>query len=176
MTAIQLINEELKTSRDLFNGTIEGVLQEHLMVKPGGKALPVGAIIAHAIICEDLIVNGMLRKIAPIGDSTFENMTGIDIPMPSMDENWSIAHEKWANTVKIDLAMINKYKDSVFESTDIYITSLKDSDLDQEVELGSWGKMKVSYILYSMIINHLNSLSGEISALKGLQNLKGYPF
>ncbi|MEK7571798.1 MAG: hypothetical protein AAB553_06000 [Patescibacteria group bacterium] len=37
-------------------------------------------------------------------------------------------------------------------------------------------KEQIHYLLSEYIAGHTNSLAGEISVLKGIQGLKGYPF
>jgi hypothetical protein len=38
------------------------------------------------------------------------------------------------------------------------------------------GKMKLGGYLTGIIIGHAHNITGEISVLKGIQGLKGYPF
>jgi hypothetical protein len=175
-TALQLIKDELKTARETLEGTMADVKEEYVNKDPGGKALPVGAAYAHLIFSEDSIVQGMLQQKAPLSETTWKGKTGASEPMPPMDENWSSANEKWSKTVKIDLAKIKEYAQAVYKETDEYVNSLADADLEKEVDLGSWGKKTIAYMLYSFITGHTNSLTGEISAIKGVFGAKGYPF
>jgi hypothetical protein len=96
--------------------------------------------------------------------------------MPGMDANWSVNNEKWSKTVRVDLPKMKDYAKAVYAATDAYIASLTDADLDKEVDLGAWGKKTVAGLLHSFIIAHTNSLTGEISAIKGVHGAKGYPF
>lgn len=96
--------------------------------------------------------------------------------MPAMDDQWSKNHESWSKTVKIDLTKLRKYAKAVYNATDKYVNSLKDKDLEKEIDLGSWGKKTVANLLSGFIIGHTNSLAGEASVLKGIQGFKGYQF
>ncbi len=71
---------------------------------------------------------------------------------------------------------MQEYAKAVFAATDAYMATLSDTDIEREVDLGGWGKKTVAELLYSFIIGHTNNLSGELSALKGVHSLKGYPF
>ena len=54
--------------------------------------------------------------------------------------------------------------------------NLHDDEFDAELDLGTWGKKRVWYILYEMVASHMNSSTGEISVLKGLQGVRGFPY
>jgi hypothetical protein len=176
MTALQLLRYQLKSARGVFDGTIADVTPDMLHKDPGGKALPLGAIYAHLVFSEDAILQGMVLKKTPLSESSFKDKTGLDKPMPPMDENWSTANEEWSHSMRLDLESFRKYAKAVFAQTDAYVDSLTDEDLDKEVDLGAWGKPTVATILADYIIGHIFSLTGEISVLKGIQGAKGYPF
>jgi hypothetical protein len=176
MKAIELLKEEIINARETFEGTVADLNEEKLHKNTEGKALPLGSVYAHLILSEDMIVSTMLQKKSALSDTTFKDKTGVDLPLAPMDENWSSENEKWARSVHIDIESFRKYSKAVYDETDKYLESLNDEDLGSEVDLGSWGKKTIAYILYAMVLGHTYSLTGEISALKGLQGLKGYPF
>lgn len=175
-TALQLLKDEITNARETFDGTMADVTVDMLHKDPGAKAFPLGATYAHLIFSEDAIVHGMLQGKAPLSETTFKDKTGASSPMPAMDENWAVENEKWSKSVKIDLEMMREYAKAVFAATDTYVETLKDEDLDKEVDLGSWGKKTIAYMLYAFVIGHTNSLAGELSVLKGIQGAKGYAF
>jgi hypothetical protein len=176
MTALQLLKDQLKDARKNFEATVGDLTQDQLHQNPGGKALPVGAQYAHLICSEDTIIHGMLQGKPSLSETTFKDKTGLSEPMPAMDAEWSEANEKWSKNVQIDLSQLQEYSKAVYVATDEYIDSLKEEDLDREIDLGGFGKYTTAQILSGFVIGHTNSLMGEISALKGLQGLKGYPF
>ncbi len=176
LTALQLIKDELKNARETFDGTVADVREEQLHNDPGGKALPLGAAYAHLVFSEDAVVQGMLQGKQPFFATGWAGRTGVSELMPPMDERWMVEHERWAKTVKIDLGELRDYAKAVFTATDEYVSNLKEEDLEREVDLGEGGKKTLAELLYSWVIGHLNSLAGEISALKGIQGARGYPF
>lgn len=176
ITPIQLIKEQLKNAQETFEGTVADIKDEHLHKHPGGSALPLAAAYAHLVFSEDVIVHSMLQGSAPLYETTFKDKTGANKIMPPMDENWSTAHAEWANTVALDLPKFKEYASNVFADTEKYVNTLSDSDLEKEIDLGSWGKRTLAYMLYAFIIAHTNSLAGEISAVKGVHGEKGYAF
>ena len=139
-------------------------------------AFPLGATYAHLIFSEDAIVQGMIQGKPTLAQASWKNKTGASLPLPAMDENWETANRQWSNTVQIDLPKIREYAKAVFAATDAYVNSLKDEDLEKQIDLGSWGKKTVAEMLYSFLTAHTNQLAGELSALKGVHGSKGYPF
>lgn len=176
MTALELIKEEMKDAHELFNGTVGDITEDQLHKDPGGKAFPIGATYAHLVVSEDVIMHSMVIGKQPLYETNFKNNTGLSEPMPPMDENWSDANEKWGRSVQVDLKKLREYSKAVFEATEVYLNTLQDNDVDKEIDLGDWGKKTLANLLYTMIIGHTYSLAGELSALKGIQGAKGYPF
>jgi hypothetical protein len=176
LSALDLLKEELKNARETFESTTADIQEDHLHKTPGGKALPLGATYAHLIFSEDTIVHGMLQGKPPLFATSWKDKTGASAPMPAMDEKWAESNETWANSVTVDLPKMRKYAKAVFAATDEYVNSLKNEDLTKEIDLGSWGKKTVWFLLAEYIIGHTFSLTGEISVLKGLQGAKGYPY
>jgi hypothetical protein len=176
ISAIELIKFQVKNARELFEGTVADITQEQLEKVPGGKAHPLGATYAHLIFSEDAIMQGMVQGKAPLFATTWKDKTGASEPMPAMDEKWSEANDAWGKSVKINLAELREYAKAVYAATDDYLATLKDEDIEKEIDLGSWGKKSFTDFMTGFIIGHTFSLAGEISVLKGVQGAKGYPF
>lgn len=176
MDTIKFLKLQIKEAHEMLENTVSDIAPEDLHKDPGGKALPLGAAYAHLLFSEDTIVNGLIQKKPALSETSFKDKTGASSPMPAMDENWSANHEKWAKTAKIDIRIIATYAKAVYAQTDAYITTLHAADLDTEIDLGSWGKKTLAYMLFTLVVGHANSLTGEISAIKGVFGKKGYPF
>jgi hypothetical protein len=172
MNAIQLLRQQLKDAHDNQEATILGVSKTALHFKKTGKALPIGAAYAHSVISEDVILAILLGNKKPLSEGT--KNTGLSHPMPSF-ANWD-QHEKWVTTVKIDLPVLQKFAKKVYKATDNYIAGLTEKDLDKEIDVAGFGKRTIATLLGDFIIMHIASVTGEISAVKGMQGLKGYPF
>ena len=66
---------------------------------------------------------------------------------------------------------------AVYKNSEDFCSSLSDSDLTNQkitmfMNMGEW---TVGKFIVLVLINHAANLTGEISAVKGLQGLKGYP-
>ncbi len=172
MNATQLLREQLKSSHETMEGTMAGVNTDVAHFGDTGKALPVGAAYAHAVISEDVIVSTMLAQKTPL--STDNSKTGLSEPMPSMSE-WD-KHDQWTKTVKVDLPKFKAFAQEVYKATDDYLTTLKEEDLEREIDTPGMGKHTLAWLITNIVILHNANLTGEISAAKGVQGLKGYPF
>lgn len=177
MTALELLKNQMKSAHDTFESTVADIQPENLHVIPKGTALPLGSIYAHLILSEDVLVQSLLLKKQPLFASSWTNKTGIDKPMPSWESpEWSKENTEWARSVKIDLPQLREYSKAVYAATDEYLNSVKDEDLNTEIDMGVMGKFTLANFIAGLLIGHTFSLTGEISVLKGLQGLKGYPF
>lgn len=172
MNSTQLLREQFKSAHETLEKTIEGTPQDVSDFNNTNKALPVGAAYAHAVVSEDILLAGMIRHTTPI--SADNAITGLSEPMPSF-EKWD-QHESWAKDVKVDLAKFREYAQKVYAQTDEYLATLKEEDLDQEVDMGAFGKYTLAFVLTNFSLLHLANLAGEVSAAKGFQGHKGYPF
>jgi hypothetical protein len=171
MNSIQLLREQFKSAHDAQEAVMKDVTSETAHFDKTNKALPVGAAYAHSVMCEDIIMSPILTQKEPVSSAM---KTGLSEPIPSMKE-WD-KHEAWTRSVRVDLPVFRAYAEAVYKATDEYLTTLKESDLDSNVEMHGFGSFKLSFILTNFFLLHTANLTGEISAAKGIQGLKGYPF
>jgi hypothetical protein len=77
-----------------------------------------------------------------------------------------------------DVEKVKPYTKAVFEATEHYVESLQDTDLEKDIDMSMFGMGSRTQgdMIHMMILGHIWSIMGEISVLKGIQGLKGYPF
>src|SRR4051794_37688142 len=85
MNTIELLRDQLQSAHWVLESTMEDVTDESAHFNKTGKALPVGAAYAHAVLSEDMIVSTMLANKTPLSAG---EETGLSEPMPSQEE-WS---------------------------------------------------------------------------------------
>lgn len=177
MDGITLLREQLREAHSLLEAVMEGVTPEAAHWMPPGRANPVGATYAHVILSEDRIVNGMLRHRRPLYDSTWAGKAGLSELMPSPGEAWH-DYASWTRRVRVDIPAMQEYAKAVYASTDEYLASLSPDDLDTPLDLSGEGSGNVTlgWVLGRQVVGHTDNIAGEISCLKGLQGLQGYPF
>lgn len=172
MNAIELLRLQFENARQTLESTMSDVTSETAHVRELGKALPVGAAYAHAVCSEDILLSAFVTHSDPIMKDAVS--IGLSEAMPDFT-HWD-KHAVWAQNVTLDLPKFRAYAKDVFTATDSFIHTLKDEDLDREIDMGQFGKHKLGFILSAFFLLHTANLTGEISAAKGLQGLKGYPF
>lgn len=174
--AVNLLKEQVGSCRRNFQGTLEGVTNEIAHWKPGGAANPIGAQIAHVILAEDGLINGAMKGGAPLFASSFADKVGISSPPPRTQGDSPFANwHEWANSVEVDLEKLKTYATAVHAATDAYFETLTDTDLAEIVD-SPFGPIPRSSFLTGGLILNVNTHCGEISALKGIQGLKGYAY
>ncbi len=158
--------------QQVLEGTMADVDDELANRQPQGNANSIGASYVHTILSEDVIVNGMLRGGTPLSDGEWSGRTGADKPQP-----WASGEDlgKWYHSVRVDLAAARQYAQAVYARSAAYIDSLDDESLMKEVEIFGM-RMPVAMVIEGFVTGHANSLAGEISAIKGTFDRKGYPF
>lgn len=173
--ATQILIDQLKAAHEALEQTMEGVTDEVAQFMPTGKANPISGIYAHVVFTEDLFIHNFLKKTQPLFETTFKDKTGASKIQPT---DWQEAYPKWLKEVHIDIKQFREYAKAVFAESEEYVSSLTDADLEKEVDMSSFGMgmMKVYAFIANLINGHVYPIMGEISVLKGIQGLKGYPF
>ncbi len=178
-TFAEMIRQSLKDAHETLEGTMKDVTDTVAHYQPTGKALPIAAAYVHTIVSEDIMLNGWVRKIPPLADGEWSAKNGLSTPHPAMDQDWEKNYTEWTKTVKVDFAKFREYAAAVSKQTDDYLAGLTDADMvEKKVDLSAWqmGEWPLARFIIRFLISHVDSLTGEISTVKGLQGLKGYPF
>lgn len=175
-TIISLIREQLQQAHQFLERTMDGVTSEQAHWVPPGNAHSIGATFVHAIMAEDIVINVMLKGRAPLFATTWSDKTGFSEPMPMPGPDWH-EYAQWARRVRVDLTEIQAYIQAVYAVTDDYLSSLDPEDMDQVVDLSNMhmGQVTRAWIFSRLLIGHADNICGEISCLKGLQGVQGYP-
>lgn len=165
--------------RSIFNnihewleGTVDGMTPEQIAWQPPGNVVSAGSHYVHHLLAEDLFLNMIVQGKTALAMGEWQGRAGFDEPMP-MDGPWA----DWARRVKVDLLAARAYGQAVYAATDSFLNGCSDDDLAKELDLSmvGWGTKPLSYLL-NQIATDGAAHCGEISAVKGLQGLRGYPF
>lgn len=174
------IRKQMKSAHWLLEETISDVSDEMGRFAPPGKALPIGAAYAHYVTGEDWMIHSLFQGVAPLMEGPWAGKTGVSEPPPGPGpgDDWPARFGEWSRRVRVDLAAFRSYAKAVYEATDGYLATLPDAELAREIDLSAMGmgKQTVGFVLDNALLGHAYCHCGEISALKGVQGKKGYPF
>ena len=169
-SAVELLRQQYKQSEDWLVGTMEGVTPEVLSyVPPGGLVSPIAGHLGHILVGLDVYIVSVIGGRDPLFATEFADSGMMSEPPPESDE-WF----EWGKRVKLDEEAMTAYRIAVFQAVDEILAEMDDDDLAVEREFGSFGIASVAGVFTIMLLNTF-SHTGEISAVKGLQGLKGYP-
>lgn len=170
MDAVTLLQQIAKGSHDWLESTVGDVTPEQVHWAPA-TGVNIGAHYAHIVVGEDALINHMAKGEAPMAATSWAGKTGLSEPMPQG------AWDDWAKSAQIDMPALRSYGQAVFANTESYIASLSPEDLDRPIDLTSWGMgiVPLGTFIGAITLANTNWHCGEISLLKGLQGMKGYP-
>jgi uncharacterized damage-inducible protein DinB len=174
MNAIELLKSQVNMAHTFLDGTCADVSREQADGLPGGKAHPIGATMAHIVLAEDIVISMFARGAQPLVMGEWSGKTGVSEPEPMDRSEENLL--AWANRVQVDIPQLQQYGKAVLKNTLDWVDSLTEADLDRELNPPGFGKQTVASMISLAALVHVSNHCGEVSALKGIQGAKGYPF
>jgi len=176
MDTVALLRDQLKDAHSLLEAVMADVTPEAAHWIPPGQANPVGATYAHVVLTEDRIINGAIQRGRPLYDGAWAGKTGLSELMPVHGEAWK-DYANWTRRLKVDVPALRAYANAVYAASDAYLAALSPADLAVPKDLSGvgMGRVTLAWILSREVVGHVDNITGEISAVKGLQGQKGYP-
>lgn len=176
-TSADALSTSLRAMYAEMHGWLEGTLgevsAEQAHWQPSGRVVPAGAHYAHHVMgAEDLLLNTLIRGDTPLAMGEWQGRTGVSEPLPM--GQW----DEWARRVVIDMPALRAYAQAVYANTDAYLATVTPEEWDRQLDmsvLGMEGQQTVGVWLTNILLDGA-AHCGEISAVKGLQGLQGYPF
>ena len=158
------------TTHQYLEGTLAGLADDVLNWAPQPGPASILGQYAHIITSEDWLVNVKAKGGAPLMATTFAGCTGFQTPPPMT--GW----DDWARTEAIDVAQLRAYAQAVYQATDDFLSTTSDAFLSRSIDMSEVGMGQVP-AAFALVLAAGNGCmhTGEISALKGLCGLTGYP-
>jgi hypothetical protein len=171
MKAKDMMRDSIRSSARLLKDMTAGMTSEELHWNPPGTAHSVAATYAHAVLATDWQIHSLFEAETPRFASDWAGKTGVSAPQPDQTL-------EWAQTVRLDMPVFQKYAETIFDETLAYCDNLSDEDLERPIDLSvmAAGEQSLGWCISVVVLGHLNQLAGEMAAVKGVQGLKGYPF
>jgi uncharacterized damage-inducible protein DinB len=168
MDSFEVIKTHLVLVRELLDTTIDGADDATMArVLPGSTIGSPGSIYAHAVSSEDWAVNNILLGRPQV----FERdgwAAKLNVTSNADGQDW--------NAWKWDGAGFTAYTQAVRASTDAYLASLSEADLDRKVDWFGRRMETVAWVLSDTIFMHQPEHAGEIAALRGAMGQQGLPY
>jgi hypothetical protein len=153
-----LLQFSLGAAFDILGEVTGDLTQEQADWRPPGKANTIGSIYSHILTYVDYYVRNYLIEAKP---------------QPVTVESRSA--ELWMQDVQVNLSELHAYAGQVRSTAQDWLSTVNPKDLERR-ELTTAGEINMAQALELFVIWHINAHCGEISALKGCQGLKGYPW
>jgi hypothetical protein len=173
MNTVDMSRRSLASAFDILEQVCADLTQEQADWIPPGIANPIGAMHWHTISGADEVVYRWIE-----GGPCLHEREGwrarvlrADVPEPQGVEGWL----EWMRGIRVDLPAAREYARAVAADLDAWLASKSPEDLECSVHTPI-GDFCVAHALDLFVIWHINAHCGEISALKGCQGSKGYPF
>lgn len=152
----------------MFDAVVAGMTATQASyVAPGSKLASAATIIAHAVFSEDAMVAEAAGSPRTLESGDFGTRTGIVVPPGAMLPAWD-------GEFQFDALL--DYAAAVFQRTTDFLASVSASRLDEVVASPMGHGATVARFLAGAGAIHLAQHTGEISALKGVQGIRGLPF
>ena len=172
MNTVDHLRELIRDAHQTLEENIGELTPEQAHWIPPGRLHPIDALFAHVVVGEDMFLSRFVRQVPALCETAWAERTGVGEPHPE-NPPW----DEWAKRVTIDLPALREYSRAVYARTDEYLSSLCAEDLEAAVPASPPGAMwTLAYVLGPITAGHVYQHAGEISAVKGLQDLKGYDF
>lgn len=173
MHATELYHGLLKSAHEFLEGTMADVTPAEFTWDPPGKAFSIAANYAHVVFSEDMAVQALLKGTDMHATTVWAGRFGAS-EMPPLGPGGDL--KGWSHRATVDLAAMRAYALAVYAATDAHVASMPAEGFARPLDLSrfGFGQQTALFILTAILVN-ASMHTGEISCLKGLQGMKGYP-
>jgi hypothetical protein len=173
MNTVQLLQYSLDNAFGILGQVTAELTQEQADWQPPGIANPIGAMYWHTISGADDVVYRWALGQEPLRQRAGwdERVLTVSVPEPEQGGDWLA----YMRAIRVDLPALHDYAQAVAEALQDWLGSLTPGDLERTIDTPI-GPYTLAQLLDLFVVWHINAHCGEISALKGCQGAKGYPF
>jgi uncharacterized damage-inducible protein DinB len=158
MNTVELIQYSLGLAFDILEQVVSDLTQEQADWRPPGTASSITDIYWHTLTYVDYFMRNYCIEGKPLPES--------------VDSRPAVLRMQ---PVQADLSELHQFASDVRSTAQDWLSSLTPADLERKRDT-TVGELNVGQMLEIYIVWHINAHCGEISALKGCQGLKGYPW
>lgn len=171
MNTVEILQYSVKSSFDILQQVTADLTQEQADWVPPGLANPIGATYWHAISSTDYLVHSWGIGRAPLSQTAGWEQRTVVAAAPKKEDERAAS----LRTVRVDLAAMHEYAEAVISAVSTWLDSLTPKDLERQIDTPV-GELTLAQVMETFATWHISAHCGEISALKGCQGFRGYPF
>lgn len=173
MNSVELLQYSLGNALGILGQVTADLTQAQADWQPPGLANPIGALYWHTVSGADFVLHRWCLDQEPLNESAGwqEKALTVFLPEPEHGGDWLT----YMRTIRVDLPALHDYTKAVAGAAQGWLASLAPEDLERKIDTPI-GELNLGQLLETFVIWHVNAHCGEISALKGCQGAKGYPF
>jgi hypothetical protein len=173
MNTVELLQHSLDNAFGILGQVTADLTQEQADWQPPGTANPIGATYWHALSGADDVVYRWALGQEPIRQRDGWDDRVLTVALPEPEPGGDM--QAYMRTIRVDLPAVHDYARTVAQALQEWLGSLAPEDLERVIHTPI-GEHTLAHMLDLFVVWHLNAHCGEISALKGCQGAKGYPF
>ncbi len=163
------IQQQMANVRRHIDAVVKDTTDEQFNWLPPGTINPISAILVHVLAGEDYFIQAVLQGNPRCWEAEgWGRKIGILTP-PEPGRGWDEF-----KTIKISVAPVLAYEQSIRLATDAYLADLTIEGLNRQVNFAG-NVLPAAEVLMTLVV-HIASHAGEIAAVKGMQGIKGLPF
>lgn len=173
MNTVELVQYSLGKALEILGQVTADLTPEQADWLPPGCANPIGSMYWHTISGADDVVHRWILGQEPLYQRAgwLDRVLAVAVPEPREPEKY---HD-YMLALRVRLPALHEYAQAVAADLQGWLATLSPADLKRVVHTPI-GDHTVAQVLELFVIWHINAHCGEISALKGCQGCKGYPF
>lgn len=168
MTPAEAFLTMLRDSHKMLLTVMTDVTGEDLWRDAPGNANSIGPTYAHAVGVEDLYIHQIIQGKPPAWET---GGWGEKLGRDTSPNVWPASSDS-----AFDMDAFLQYRRSVYSASELYIGTLSDSALDEQLKFpGRDWSMSVAQLL-TVVVSHGTAHAGEIAALRGVFGGRGLPY
>ena len=169
MDALEFFRRLFAAAHRQLDAAMKDITAEQFNWVPCETANPISATYIHCLNSEDFFVQAVLQSKPRLWEEGgYTEKTGVK-KLPGGGGGW----EEFRH-MQVEIGPLLDYQQTVWAGTEAYLQTLTPEDLERKVKFAG-GERSVADMLI-MSASHTLSHAGEISALKGVQGVKGLPY
>jgi hypothetical protein len=173
MNAMELLQHSLDNSFEILGLVTRDLTQEQCDWLPPGIANPIGALYWHTVSGAEEVAGGWLDGPQPLYERAGWRQAVLGTGPDGVDGAEAAQGQVWK--ARVELPALHEYARAVAMELRRWVGTLSQADLDRVVHTPI-GDYTVARALQTFVVWHIDAHCGEISALKGCQGARGYPF